>query len=450
MKKITTIESKENFELMTTAINYIMNLTELNEETLAELQGIEDAGFYCPITEEVFATVPFEERWYTKYYPTYHVSVLLMKYYHEGHEEVKEQLKETLLACLSKGYRGHGYDEDTIRLKYLTELFKHGLKYVMCESQFMAMEFGGILYHYRQCLATGRVQSGFANIEEQIKDLLKVTDEGVLFVYGTLMDGQPNAHYLDECGCYGEAEIHGYTLLQLNGYPGMIKGDGVVVGELYEIDEEDKRRLDRLEGSQYKYSRDFVFINDTCFYANFYEFLPVEGRKYNKDITKDNKWVNVRDYVWYACYGSNLLDARFDKYIQQTTSKAQPIESRPIILPYELYFAKESPHWDHKGVAFIDPEKAGFCYGWMYLITKEQYEEIKEREGAWYRRKVHVAYDDMGIEIVTFTSPVRFEEHLPGERYLDVIRRGLKEKYRLSDTMMEEYLNKAMHLSNKE
>ena len=43
MKKITTIESKENFELMTNAINYIMNLKELNEEVLAELQGIEEA-----------------------------------------------------------------------------------------------------------------------------------------------------------------------------------------------------------------------------------------------------------------------------------------------------------------------------------------------------------------------------------------------------------------------
>ena len=270
MKKITSIETKESFEMMTNAINYIMHLEELTEESFAELQGIEEAGFYCPITEEVFETVPSEERWYTKYYPTYHMSVLLMKYYNEGHKEVKEQLKDTLIACVSKGYKGHGYDVDTIRLKYVTELFKNGFKYFCGESQFIATEIGGILYFYRQCLATGKVQSGFDNIEEEIKNLLKIADEDVLFVYGTLMDGQKNAHYLDDCGIYVEAEIHGYTLLQLNGYPGMMKGDGIVVGELYHIDEETKQRLDLLEGSQYKYSRDFVFINDTCFYANFY------------------------------------------------------------------------------------------------------------------------------------------------------------------------------------
>ena len=446
MKKITTIESNENFELMTTAINYIMNLKELNEEVLAEMQGIEEAGFYCPITEEVFATVPFEERWYTKYYPTYHMSVLLMKYYDAGHKEVEEQLMRTLEACVSKNYKGHGYDADTDCLRYLTYLYESGFAKFAKKYKLFGHEIGNIVNYYRRCLASGNVQSGFANIEQQIIDLLKKVDEDVLFVYGTLMDGEPNAHYLDKCDMIADGVIYGYDLLQLNGYPGMIKGNGVVAGELYHINKKTKKQLDILEGSQYKYSRDLVHFGESCFYANFYEFLPVEGRRYNKAICKSYRWVNVSNYVWYACYGSNLLDARFDKYIQQTTSKAQPIESRPIILPYELHFAKQSPRWDHKGVAFIDPEKAGFCYGWMYLITKEQYEEIKEREGAWYRRKVHVAYDDMGIEIVTFTSPVRFEEQQPGERYLDVIRRGLKEKYRLSDTMMEEYLSKAISI----
>lgn len=449
MKKITTIESKENFELMTNAINYIMNLKELNEEVFAELQGIEEEGFYCPITEEVFATVPFEERWYTKYYPTYHMSVLLVKYYLEGHKEVEEQLLKTLDACLSKEYKGHGYDVDTCRLRYLTDLYKAGLEKVTDKFKMLACEFGKIVCFYRNCLATGRVQSGFDNIEEAIMNLLEVIDKDVLFVYGTLLDGEPNAHYLDDCPIYGEGEVRGYALLQLNGYPGMVKGDGIVAGELYSINDSVKKRIDRLEGSQYKYSTDLVYVGELCFLAHFYEYIPFEGKKYNKAITKDNKWVNVRDYVWYACYGSNLLSSRFDEYIQNTTSKAQPVESKPIILPYELYFAKQSSRWDHKGVAFIDSEKSGHTYGWMYLITREQYEQIKAREGGWYRRKVHVAYDDMGIEIVTFTSTEKYEEQLPGERYLDVIRRGLKEKYFLNDELMETYLNKAMHLSNK-
>ena len=443
MKKITTIESKESFEMMSERINYIMNLKKLNEVVFNDLQGIEEEGFYCPISEEVFETVPFEERWYTKYYPSYHMSVLLLKYYLAGHEEVEEQLLKTLNACLSKGYRGHGYDQDTICLQYLTELYKHGLKKLTNNSQTLACEFGSIVYFYRKCLVSGRVQSGFSNIEEGIKKLLKVIDKDVLFVYGTLMDGQCNAHYLDECAIYGVGEVRGYTLLQLNGYPGMIKGDGVVAGELYSINEKVKKQLDRLEGSQYKYSSDLVYLGDACFYAHFYEFVTVEGRKYNRAICKDDMWVNVNDYVWYACYGSNLLDSRFNEYLQRTSSKEQPIESRAIILPYELYFAKNSRLWDGKGVAFLDTNKSSCTYGWMYLITKQQYEEIKKMEGAWYSKRIHVGYDDMGIEIVTFTGVERYDAVEPGERYLGVIRRGLKEKYNLDDVMIENYLNKA-------
>ena len=169
MKKIMSIESKENFEMMSVRINYIINLKELNEEVFNGLQGIEEEGFYCPISEEVFETVPFEERWYTKYYPSYHMSVLLLKYYLDGHEEVEEQLLKTLNACLSKGYRGHGYDQDTICLQYLAELYKHGLKKITCNNQTLACDFGSIVYFYRKCLASGRVQSGFSNIEEDIK-----------------------------------------------------------------------------------------------------------------------------------------------------------------------------------------------------------------------------------------------------------------------------------------
>ena len=82
-------------------------------------------------------------------------------------------------------------------------------------------------------------------------------------------------------------------------------------------------------------------------------------------------------------------------------------------------------------------------YDYRCLTSKEQYEEIKSMEGSWYRNRIHIGYDDMGIEIVTFTGVDRYEAVVPRDRYLDVIRKGLKEKYQLDDGMIENYLNKA-------
>lgn len=110
------------------------------------------------------------------------------------------------------------------------------------------------------------------------------------------------------------------------------------------------------------------------------------------------------------------------------------------MLPYELYFAQHSRRWNHGGVAFIDTDKKGMTYGWMYLITKEQFDEIQQMEGTWYQKKVTVSKDDLGIEIVTFTSFERYKEVEPSKKYLDAIRRGLKEKYHLFDSEIEEYL----------
>ena len=130
------------------------------------------------------------------------------------------------------------------------------------------------------------------------------------------------------------------------------------------------------------------------------------------------------------------------RYINRTLSKQPPIASKPILLPYELYFAKHSSIWNKQGVAFLDFDKAGFTYGWKYLITAEQFQEIYRMEGAWYNQKIYLTTDDLGIDVLTFTSSYRYDEVKPSKEYLDVIKKGLKEKYELSDNEIDEYLSK--------
>jgi gamma-glutamylaminecyclotransferase len=71
-----------------------------------------------------------------------------------------------------------------------------------------------------------------------------------LFVYGSLLSGEPNAHHLAGARALGPAAtIAGFSLLDLRGYPGLRQGGSTSVkGELYLADEDLVGRLDEFEG----------------------------------------------------------------------------------------------------------------------------------------------------------------------------------------------------------
>lgn len=146
------------------------------------------------------------------------------------------------------------------------------------------------------------------------------------------------------------------------------------------------------------------------------------------------------ELVWYVCYGSNLCRERFMCYLDGTSYKGitkshepcrdqtPPRKSVPFRLPYKLYYARHSESWGG-GVAFIKEEAGASTPGRAYLVTKQQFEDIQQREGPWYARSI-----DLGIlaghPAITFTSTnADLPEHRPGSAYREVIRRGLAETY---------------------
>ena len=187
-------------------------------------------------------------------------------------------------------------------------------------------------------------------------------------------------------------------------------------------------------------------------------------------------------FLWYACYGSNLLQGRFlarlrgDTFpateLQQTPSNhpMPPERSKGVLILHRLMFAGMSDLWDGGGVAFIreemDPEAK--TLGRMYLISRPQFREIILKENRMVdsdgtlalnleeirvkggSRVAEGSYDtvlylgeDDGYPIFTFTAswpegpaPI----HPPAARYLSVVARGLRETYRLSDEGIVEYL----------
>ena len=193
----------------------------------------------------------------------------------------------------------------------------------------------------------------------------------------------------------------------------------------------------------------------------------------------------MSDQVWYACFGSNLLQECFLSYIQGgrapgatldrvgCTDINPPAHNRGILILHPLYFAAESPQWGNKGVAFLGTvrEDEAKTLGRMYLISRQQFMEVVLQENrhrdledksgidldgaiqaGWSRNRLGL-YDTVlflgeeeGHPIFTLTASWTLEQapiNSPSPSYLRVIAQGLKEAYRLSDEGIVEYLREA-------
>ncbi len=85
-----------------------------------------------------------------------------------------------------------------------------------------------------------------------------------VFVYGTLKTGQGN-HWIIE-GCKGmRGMAPGMSMHAGTAFPFAMRGDGVIKGELYEVDDAKLAELDRLEGHPRFYHRERTAVYDEDF-----------------------------------------------------------------------------------------------------------------------------------------------------------------------------------------
>lgn len=443
MKKIIDLKSKENLKAVSTATESLYGIKFLTKELVAELDKFEDEGFYCVLSKEAFDLLSIEERWYTKYQVTYHVSVLLLQYFNQGHIEVEKQLCKTIKACLSKNYFGHSYDQLGIQLFYLNLLYRNGLNDFLKKHYEFKNNFDSFVEYYRKRYEEKNFQDGFGSIQKQMERLLNAVDEELIFTYGTLMKGERNHYFMKNSEYLGEASLHDYGLIEIGSYPGAIQFEGKnIIGEVYKVNLEDKKRIDELEGNQYTCKNAIVTIEGKAYSVKFYEFAE-SSEKYHFSYL-EGKWTQITNekYIWYAGYGSNLCIDRFKGYINLTTSKKAPLAIKRMLFSHPIYFAQKSNTWGSAGVSFLDIESCGSSYGIMYLITRDQFKEIQKREGEnWYNKSYLISKDELGIDIVTLTHDIRYEDTTPSKEYLEVVGNGLKEVFGLNNAEINQYLN---------
>jgi hypothetical protein len=184
--------------------------------------------------------------------------------------------------------------------------------------------------------------------------------------------------------------------------------------------------------------------------------------------------------VWYASYGSNLMEERFLAYIHGgivpgsdrpeigCRDKSSPKRNERIDIPYPLYFSKDRTKWGRGGVGFIgtDISEAERTIGRMYLITEEQFFDVVSQENngmdvgvnlaeiekngfvdihdGWYNRIIFLGKKN-GAPIFTFSSNKSMNSIMftkPSAAYLSVIAKGLMELGLSQEEVVEYFMDK--------
>lgn len=281
-----------------------------------------------------------------------------------------------------------------------------------------------------------------------------------VFVYGTLLKGEANHNYYLNDDCYiGKATVSGYDMYNIGAFPGIVPGEGIIPGELYEVDDATMERLDYLEGEGSLYIRESAQVTMSTgekTFASIYVYnQSVEG------LEKIPAW-KQEDYVWYVSYGSNMLRERFMHYIEGGSyegggachdpceDRTQPLAVKTYDIPYDMYFGNSSGSWEGGGVSFLDITKPGSVKGVAYLITREQFDHVAQQENGgcepeysvnWYNTVVTLGEMD-GCEVVTITNDSVRPYNEPTEAYLDTLKRGLRENYpEMTEEEIGEYLD---------
>lgn len=118
-----------------------------------------------------------------------------------------------------------------------------------------------------------------------------MNDNIFVFTYGTLMNNERNHHYLCNQEFISNAYINNYDIYNLGTYPGIIKGDDTVYGELYRVDKDSLNKMDELEEIGYLYDRilENVYISeDESIEAYVYVYL----KSVDSCIKLNKSWKN--------------------------------------------------------------------------------------------------------------------------------------------------------------
>ena len=445
------------YEMKSTLRNILEEGDFENLNTILDFQE-KDGSF------KLFSTykIPSDARVDFCHEPTYICSSILMKAYLTGDSKLKEKIETPLIhgleRCCCRNLTGHGYDSLQGQIEALNIFMKGGLREFIDLHPDLNSKFTEMILNIMVEFDAREEQEAFKGTwgEDYKENILKINEyfsTRKVFVYGTLMNGESNHHFLENSICLGKAVIEGYDMYNVGGYyPAIIPGNSRIIGELYEVHENDMPSIDMLEGEGSLYIRKCEITTGNEL-AYIYEYAQdTEG------LEKIDSW---KEYIWYVSYGSNMLEERFLCYIEggcfegsasyryPCEDSTRPLLKRAIDIPYDMYFGNYSGSWEGCGVSFLDTTKDGHALGVAYLITREQFEHVAAEEnggrspgyGNWYEDIISLGEMD-GFEMLTISNDELRPYNEPCEEYLNTLKRGIRENWsEMSEEDIDNYID---------
>lgn len=409
--------------------------------------------------------IPMDARVDFCYVPTYLCTAILMKAYLSYPSSFTSKEKDELLNGLkmscTRNLIGHGYEGLKGQIDALNIFMKAGLnEFIDLHSDFCP-EFSEmvekIISTYQDMESEGKFFGLWGeSYEDEIKAINKYFHQRKVFVYGTLMSGETNHHYLKNSIFLSKATIKGYNMYDVGWYPAIVTGNNLIVGELYQVPLKDMSAIDMLEGEGSLYIKKCEKVTDEegkTTFAFVYVYIDDVG-----GLEKIPAW--NREYLWYVSYGSNMDEESFMRYIKGGTydglrnytpceDTSLPLAVKTVEIPYDMYFGKESITWGGSGVSFLDTTKNGITFGVAYLITKEQFKHVSCEEnggrcpggGEWYEDIIDLEEMD-GFKVKTITNKNLRDYNPPSQAYRDTLIKGIKDHWSdMSDNEIKDYLD---------
>jgi len=260
-----------------------------------------------------------------------------------------------------------------------------------------------------------------------------------LFAYGTLLKGMTRFGVLADSQFMGHGFIQG-VLYDLGAYPAVGEGDGLVYGELYEIDREKLCELDSIEGyfsenehhSLYlRKEAGVTLLNNGSRERAYTYFYNRDLNDYPRIISGDYrryKAEELSDRQWYIAYGSDMSSERLHARIGETYKiRAGYMEG------YRLMFNKRASNGGtYANIAYVG---SGFrCPFAAYAVSTEQLHQLDRCEGepSHYVR-IGLPFSDLAGESghighLYIANPDRLiRNQTPSHDYLKYIHIGYKE-----------------------
>ena len=129
----------------------------------------------------------------------------------------------------------------------------------------------------------------------------------LLFVYGTLRSGQPHSPRLGGATILGPATTSG-ELRNFGDYPGLVDGEGKVIGELVSLPEAALTRIDDLEG---------------------FDPSDPDGSLFRRELRtiqlRDGSFTQGWTYLWCHGGGSSIDSGDWLEFLDRTRAGQPPV-----------------------------------------------------------------------------------------------------------------------------